>query len=175
LTLPEDQVNMVGSRRIKRVSASRLPVALLSGAAVLFIIAFSYILALLASINQLSEISADNEKLIGRPTIIRGTVERSYGVPLSKLAYYTVSDESHQVWVMSQTGAPKNMQKWVVKGIVANGFDGAGLAEKLRVLTGVPTSERNALSDLIVAVSRVKVGVYVVETSRHQWIAFPWL
>lgn len=168
-------MNVVGSSRNKRGSTSRLPVVLLSGAALFFIIALSYVFALLASVTQLSDISAENGKLIGRPTIIRGKVERSYGVPLSKLAYYTVNDESHQVWVISQIGAPKNMQKWVVKGIVTNGFDGAGLAEKLRVLTGVPISERNALSDLIGAVSRVKVGVYVVETSRHQWIAFPWL
>ena len=166
---------MAANVRSKKASASQLPVALVSGAALVFIIALLYILAILASVTNLSDISAENEKLIGRPTIIRGTVDRSYGVPLSKIAYYTVNDAAFQVWVMSQSGPPKSMQKWVVKGVVTNGFDGAGLAEKLRVLAGVTSSERNALTDLIGALSRVKVGVYVVETSRHQWTAFPWL
>lgn len=99
------------------------------------VLAVSLMAAIGCASKSINQILADPSRYSNREVRVSGEVVESYSV-LNRGAY-RIDDTTGQLWVISETGVPRNGARVTVKGTIRDGFNLGSVGDRLTLPPGV--------------------------------------
>jgi hypothetical protein len=97
----------------------------------LAVILASSILSSACAATTINQILADPSRYRNRDVRVSGSVVDSYS--FANRGVYKISDESGQLWVMSDRGVPRKGARVVVKGTIRDGFSLGSFGDRVKL------------------------------------------
>ena len=162
------------ARRPRSRSAASSHIGVFVAVGVVIAIAVAYAIAIFATVSSIESITKAPGTSSGTSVIVRGPVVGAIGVPLTKAGVYSVGDSEATIWVVTGKGTPNVGDRWVVHGTVRVAVDGQALVKAVSDVAGgfAPGSAVDAFAQ---KVTGLRIGAFIVEARRHQWVFAPWL
>jgi hypothetical protein len=91
----------------------------------------SSILSSACAATTINQILADPSRYRNRDVRVSGSVVDSYS--FANRGVYKISDESGQLWVMSDRGVPRKGARVVVKGTIRDGFSLGSFGDRVKL------------------------------------------